>query len=131
METVAAPPLRRVRLPQGLVAFVAFALVVGALAVGYWKTQTPIKLIVDGHERRLYTHQDTVGTVLMDVGLTLREGDSVEPIDMDTPLQPALGGPVSADQMTEIERAYAALPDHVVVRSIYRNGQARVHPRAP
>ncbi len=46
-------------------------------------------------------------------------------VQLDTPLQPALGGPVSAAQMAEIERAFAGLP----VRSIYQDGQARVIPR--
>jgi wyosine [tRNA(Phe)-imidazoG37] synthetase (radical SAM superfamily) len=50
-------------------------------------------------------------------------------IHLDTPLQPALGGPVSAPQMASIEQAFSGLPAHVTVRSIYHAGQARATPR--
>jgi wyosine [tRNA(Phe)-imidazoG37] synthetase (radical SAM superfamily) len=50
-------------------------------------------------------------------------------IHLDTPLQPALGGPVSASQMDDIARAFAKLPPQVIVRNIYRNQRAEVKPR--
>lgn len=50
-------------------------------------------------------------------------------IHLDTPLQPALGGPVSASQMETIAKAFAGLPPRVIVRNIYRDGQAQVNPR--
>ncbi len=42
-------------------------------------------------------------------------------VQLDTPLQPALGGPVSAEQMAEIEQAFADMP----ARSIYRQSFAQ------
>ncbi len=65
-------------------------LVVGALASGYWATLTPVTLVVDGQMQHLYTHQDTVGALLMDAGLTLHLRDDVTPEDLDTPLEPEL-----------------------------------------
>lgn len=50
-------------------------------------------------------------------------------IYLDTPLQPALGGPVTAKQMAHIEQAFVELPDHTKVSSIYLNGQAQTQPR--
>jgi len=50
-------------------------------------------------------------------------------IHLDTPLQPALGGPVSASQMKTIAKAFASPPPRVVVRNLYRDGQAQVSPR--
>jgi wyosine [tRNA(Phe)-imidazoG37] synthetase (radical SAM superfamily) len=47
-------------------------------------------------------------------------------VQLDTPLQPALGGPLSADEMDEVVQAFAGLP----VRCIYDAGRARVQPRA-
>jgi wyosine [tRNA(Phe)-imidazoG37] synthetase (radical SAM superfamily) len=47
-------------------------------------------------------------------------------VQLDTPLQPALGGPLSADEMQEVVQAFAGLP----VRCIYDAGRARVQPRA-
>ena len=53
----------------------------------------------------------------------------VDEIHLDTPLQPALGGPVSAAQMGSIEQAFADLPAPIVVKSIYRNGKEQTKPR--
>lgn len=50
-------------------------------------------------------------------------------IHLDTPLQPALGGPVTPAQMDQIEKAFAGLPDQVTIRSIYHDGLARTKPR--
>jgi len=50
-------------------------------------------------------------------------------IYLDTPLQPALGGPVSASQMDSIARAFASLSPPVVIRSIYLHNQVQVKPR--
>jgi hypothetical protein len=52
-------------------------------------------------------------------------------INLDTPLQPALGGPVSASEMERIAQAFTELPPQVNVRSIYRHNQAQVKPRLP
>ena len=53
----------------------------------------------------------------------------VDEIHLDTPLQPALGGPVSAIQMEHIAQAFDRLPAHVLIRNIYRHGHARAKPR--
>ena len=52
---------------------------------------------------------------------------SLEPdeVQLNTPLQPALGGPISAAQMRAVEDAFAG----VNVTCIYRDGQARCSPR--
>jgi hypothetical protein len=50
-------------------------------------------------------------------------------IQLDTPLQPALGKPVSAAEMAKIEEAFASMPAHILVRSLYRDGQPQVTPR--
>ncbi len=77
METTATAPPKPIRLPQSLTAIVALVLVVSALVVGYQKTLTPVTLVVDGRVRELRTHQDTVATLLMDVGLSLYPEDIV------------------------------------------------------
>jgi wyosine [tRNA(Phe)-imidazoG37] synthetase (radical SAM superfamily) len=50
---------------------------------------------------------------------------------LDTPLQPALGGPVSASQMEGIARAFSELSPRIIIRNIYQHNQARVKPRLP
>lgn len=54
---------------------------------------------------------------------------SLEPdqVQLCTPLQPALGGPISAEQMRGVETAFAGLE----VKSIYQDGQARIRARLP
>jgi wyosine [tRNA(Phe)-imidazoG37] synthetase (radical SAM superfamily) len=49
----------------------------------------------------------------------------VDEVQLNTPLQPALGGPISAAEMKKVARAFVGLP----VRSIYKDGQAQVRPR--
>jgi wyosine [tRNA(Phe)-imidazoG37] synthetase (radical SAM superfamily) len=46
-------------------------------------------------------------------------------IQLNTPLQPALGGPLSASEMRTVERAFAGLPTHCV----YDGERARATPR--
>jgi wyosine [tRNA(Phe)-imidazoG37] synthetase (radical SAM superfamily) len=52
---------------------------------------------------------------------------SIEPdeVQLNTPLQPALGGPVSAEDMRQVARAFVGL--HLT--SVYDGGKARVRPR--
>jgi wyosine [tRNA(Phe)-imidazoG37] synthetase (radical SAM superfamily) len=47
-------------------------------------------------------------------------------VQLNTPLQPALGHPVSAAEMRQIERAFAGLPVRSVVDD---DGQVRIRPR--
>ena len=91
METTTTVPSRRVYLPQGqgIKAIVTLIFVVSTLAAGYQTTLTPISLVVDGRPQQLYTHQDTVATLLMDVGLALYPEDIVTPA-LDTTLEPGL-----------------------------------------
>jgi wyosine [tRNA(Phe)-imidazoG37] synthetase (radical SAM superfamily) len=46
-------------------------------------------------------------------------------VQLSTPLQPALGGPLPAKDMQVVAQAFAGLP----LRSIYERGQARITPR--
>ena len=91
METTTTVPSRRVYLPQGqgFKAIVMLIFVVSTLAAGYQTTLTPISLVVDGQPQQLHTHQDTVATLLMDVGLALYPEDIVTPA-LDTTLEPGL-----------------------------------------
>jgi wyosine [tRNA(Phe)-imidazoG37] synthetase (radical SAM superfamily) len=51
---------------------------------------------------------------------------AVDQVQLNTPLQPALGNPVSAAEMLEIQAAFAGLP----VCCVYNgDGQARIKPR--
>jgi len=89
METKASSSSpNNLHLPQGPIALVILALVAVALAVGYHKTLTPVTLVVDGRERRLRTHQETVGALLLDAGLARHPKDRVTPADLDAPLEP-------------------------------------------
>jgi uncharacterized protein YabE (DUF348 family) len=107
-----------------LVAFLVTVVIVGVLAVGYWETLTPITLVVDGQERQLRTHQDTVGALLMDAGLTLYPEDHVS-LAPDTPLEPELvvrveqARPVtlSADGHTITFRTHATTVEDILVEA--------------
>jgi len=46
-------------------------------------------------------------------------------VQLNTPLQPALGGPISEAQMREVEKTFTGLPVH----SVYKDGRARIKPR--
>jgi uncharacterized protein YabE (DUF348 family) len=76
---------------------VALVFVVSALVVGYRKTLTPVTLVIDGQSRQLYTHQDTVATLLTDINLALYPEDILTPA-LDTLLEPG--------SVIEIQRAY-------------------------
>ncbi|MDY7077696.1 MAG: ubiquitin-like domain-containing protein [Chloroflexota bacterium] len=91
METTLTISPQSVRRPQGqsLAAFVTLTCVVGILAVVYWAMLTPVTLVIDDQARRLHTQQDTVATLLMDVGLTLQPPDKITPA-LDTALEPGL-----------------------------------------
>jgi wyosine [tRNA(Phe)-imidazoG37] synthetase (radical SAM superfamily) len=54
----------------------------------------------------------------------------VHELHLDTPLQPALGNPVSPSQMAQVMRAFSDLPPGIEIKSIYRAEQARITPRA-
>lgn len=87
METTADSPSNSPRRPRNIGAFVALALVVSALATGYWMTLTAVTLVIDEQEWPLHTHQDTVGALLLDAGLDLYPEDRVFPAELDTPLE--------------------------------------------
>lgn len=93
MDLAAIMPSRQVRLSQGTLALVATALVFGGLRVGYETMQTPVVLVVDGQERRVRTHRDTVYGLLLDLGIAL-EDDAVvlcNGADVSDALDAALG----------------------------------------
>jgi wyosine [tRNA(Phe)-imidazoG37] synthetase (radical SAM superfamily) len=56
---------------------------------------------------------------------TLAGSLGADEIQLNTPLQPALGGPISASEMHEVERAFEGLP----VYCVYDRDRARVKPR--
>ncbi len=89
METVTITSPARVRLPQGIRAFVALVCIAGTLAAGYRTTLTPVTLVINDRVQQLHTHQKTVATLLMDAGLTLQPEDIVTPA-LDTTLEPGL-----------------------------------------
>lgn len=94
--------------------------------------------LVDGIHRLRQAYAGTMSLQIMfiqaNAGLApqmaaLARSLHADEIHLDTPLQPALGGPVSAAQMAQIEQAFSVLPNHVRIQSIYRNGQAQTKPR--
>ncbi|MCX7682289.1 MAG: ubiquitin-like domain-containing protein [Anaerolineae bacterium] len=72
---------------RSLVNLFTFVLIIGVLTLGYRSTLVPITLVIDGQEYHLRTQQDTVATLLLDIGLTLRPEDRVTPPPA-TPLEP-------------------------------------------
>ncbi|MEE8390549.1 MAG: ubiquitin-like domain-containing protein, partial [Anaerolineae bacterium] len=89
MEMSETVPSQRIYLPQGLTAIVALIFIVSTIAAGYQTALTPVSLVIDGQPQQLHTHQDTVATLLMDVGLVLHPEDIVTPT-LDTALEPGL-----------------------------------------
>jgi len=81
-------------------ALVALVFVASTVAAGYQTTLTPVTLVLDGHERRLHTHQDTVCALLMDIGLTLHPRDDVN-LAPETPLEP--------EMVVRVERAHPVI----------------------
>ncbi len=86
---------------QGAVALVILV-VVGGLAATYQADAIPVTLIVDGEARPVRTHQQTVGALLLDAGLTLRPEDIVEPAP-ETSLQPGMTVSVSRARPVTIQ----------------------------
>ncbi|MCP4538059.1 MAG: DUF348 domain-containing protein [Chloroflexi bacterium] len=107
METTVPAPPKRIYPPQNLSAIVALVLVVSALVVGYQKTLTPVTLIVNGQPQELHTHQDTVATLLMDVGLSLHPKDIVihRGEVVHSPTIDALGIEIDPESSVEVRRA--------------------------
>jgi len=89
------------RILQGAVAL-AVLLLVGGLAATYEADAIPVTLVVDGEARPVRTHQQTVGALLLDVGLTLRPEDILEPAP-ETPLQPGMTVKVSRARPVTIQ----------------------------
>jgi uncharacterized protein YabE (DUF348 family) len=79
MEITEVASPRQIDVPAGLKTIVGLLIIVGALAAGYRATLKPVTLVVDGQVRRLLTHQDTVGALLMDANLSLHPKDIVAP----------------------------------------------------
>ncbi len=85
--------MNRCSLIQGTVAL-AILLLAGGLAATYEADAIPVTLMVDGEVRSVRTHQQTVGALLLDVGLNLRPEDRVEPAP-ETALRPGMSVTVS------------------------------------
>ncbi|MDW7991914.1 MAG: ubiquitin-like domain-containing protein [Anaerolineae bacterium] len=75
-------------LARGAATLAALAFV-GFLLAGYHDRLTPVTLVVDGTERRVWTHQDTVGGLLADRGFALGEKDWVSHA-LNHPLRPGM-----------------------------------------
>ncbi len=86
---------------QGAVAL-AVLLLVGGLAATYQADAIRVTLVVDGEARPVRTHQQTVGALLLDVGLSLRPEDIVEPAP-ETILQPGMSVTVSRARPVTIQ----------------------------
>ena len=89
MERAATAPLKPLYTPRALKALTTLLVticIVSAIAIGYLNTLTPVTLVVDGRSQRLFTHQTTVGALLLDLGFNLRPEDRVVPPDLDTML---------------------------------------------
>ncbi len=100
MEASVAVPFKPVQQPQGWRQVATLVLVAGLVAAGsyaYLTTRTPVMLVVDGQARSVHTQQDTVGALLMDLGLELEPEDVINPVDPDAMLEPG--------QTVEIKRA--------------------------
>jgi uncharacterized protein YabE (DUF348 family) len=89
MEKSRVDSPQRLYLPQGFMALAALVLITGTLAAGYQTTLTPVTLVVNGQVQQLHTHQDTVGALLMDIGLTLHPKDNIVPVP-ETEIDPEL-----------------------------------------
>ena len=94
----------------------------------------PLMAIIEGIRRFRQAHTGRLVLQMMfvqaNVHAALQMAELVrslkpDKVQLNTPLQPALGGPISAVEMREIERAFDGLP----VCSVYRDGQARIKPR--
>jgi len=100
----------------------ALVFVIGVLMVGYQMTLSPVTLVIDGQAWHLRTHQDTVGALLLDVGLILYPEDRVFPSELDTPLASVsdvrveLARPViiSADGQTALFRTHATMVEEAL-----------------
>jgi uncharacterized protein YabE (DUF348 family) len=93
METDIAILSKRLGVPhgRGITAIAALVFVVSTLAAGYQTTLMPVTLTVNGQARQVRTHQDTVGALLLDTGLTIDPGrDRTSPVELDTPLEPEM-----------------------------------------
>lgn len=86
---------------QGAVAL-AVLLLLGGLAAAYQADAVPVTLVVDGEARPVRTHQQTVGALLLDLGLSLRPEDRVEPAP-ETVLRPGMSVAVSRARPVTIQ----------------------------
>ena len=108
---------------RGLTVLAALVLI-GGMAAGYRSTLTSVTLVVDGEARQVYTHQDTVGALLLDVGLELYPEDVVDPSRSDQ-LEPGMvvrvvrARPVriEADGQTRLVRTHATDPRQVLAEA--------------
>jgi wyosine [tRNA(Phe)-imidazoG37] synthetase (radical SAM superfamily) len=90
--------------------------------------------IVDGIRRFRQEYSGKLVLQMMFVQANLRAASQMaalarslapDEVQLNTPLQPALGKPISPAQMQKVARAFAGMP----VQSIYRDGKARITPR--
>jgi wyosine [tRNA(Phe)-imidazoG37] synthetase (radical SAM superfamily) len=93
-----------------------------------------LEAIVNGiyHFRQAYTGRLILQMMFVQANIhaaaemaALARSLTPDEVQLNTPLEPALGGPVTARQMQQIEKAFEGLP----VRSVYVDGRAQARPR--
>jgi uncharacterized protein YabE (DUF348 family) len=87
MERTAITSPNSFQLPRGLVAITTLLVITAAILTGYEATLARVTLVIDGQPHYLRTHQDTVGALLMDLGLIMHPEDTVTPGDLSMPLE--------------------------------------------
>ncbi|MBN1955197.1 MAG: DUF348 domain-containing protein [Anaerolineae bacterium] len=106
---------------RGLTALATLVLL-GGLAAGYQVTAVPVTLVVDGGVHPLYTHQETVGALLLDAGLELYAEDRVIPDDLEAEVVPGMVVTVArarpvllrSDGQTQCVRTHALTVDQIL-----------------
>jgi wyosine [tRNA(Phe)-imidazoG37] synthetase (radical SAM superfamily) len=95
----------------------------------------PLAAIVEGIRRfrEMYTGQLILQVMFVQSNkraasqmAALARSLGADEIQLNTPLQPALGGPLSAAEMRQVEEAFLGLP----VCSVYQDGKARIRPHS-
>jgi uncharacterized protein YabE (DUF348 family) len=74
---------------SGVALSVVLLLVLGQAVADYVGELIPATLVVDGVSRRVRTRCPTVGDVLKDIGIVVRDGDLVNP-DIEAPMTPEM-----------------------------------------
>jgi uncharacterized protein YabE (DUF348 family) len=121
MDIAATAPPTSTPLPRTLIALVLLILASGTLAAGYRSTLIPVTLIVDGQPQELRTHQDTVESLLVDIGHQAESTDVINP-PLDASIDPGMAVridrarpvKVSVDDQTVVLQTHATSINEVL-----------------